>query len=112
MTFYVGQPVSRVGPEGPVYQNDEIADTASYPRVGEVCTISATYIQDGEAYLLFNEHDNGHLVSDNQFGEPGFPAERFRPLVEKGTDAGVALLKKIVDGAKHPVSTRQPEGVV
>lgn len=31
------------------------------------------------------------------FGEPGYSILRFRPLIEKSTDAGMAILREILD---------------
>jgi len=111
MTFYVGQKVVRTRRR----TKGDLSIKAAYskPAIGDVVTIKTLNHWQKATILTFIEHDNSFLMDrlGSQY-EPGFDARSFRPAVEKGTDAGVALLKKIVDGAKYPVSTRQPEGVV
>lgn len=113
MTFYVGQKVVCVNdaiepwrvpwklPKKPNLGGLSKGVVYSVRRVGLYRGVRCLWL----AEIVRPEYAPG-------YGEVGFGQHRFRPLVEKGTDKGVALLKKIAEGTKQPVSIRHPEGVV
>lgn len=107
MNFRVGQKVARVGSNAPG-EGVRPPQGYSYPKVGEVCTIEAIYDWLGGAILNFVEHNNSHLP--RVYGRaPGFNAKYFRPVVEKGTETGMAILRKVADDAskkRNLVTTR------
>lgn len=42
---------------------------------------------------------------DGSCSEPAFGAERFRPLIEKSTDTGMAVLREILDRESYVIKT-------
>jgi hypothetical protein len=38
----------------------------------------------------------------DDFGEPGYHPERFRPVQTKSTETGIAILREILNGARVP----------
>lgn len=110
MTLYAGQKVTlkRSPPASLVALHSDKA----FPVFSEVYTVRCVRDVSGLSVLLVEIKNP--VVDCGKCGmlEQAFCADAFRPVVEKGTDKGVALLKEIVEGNRHPVSTRHPEGVV
>lgn len=106
MTFYVGQMCECIG--------QLRSKHGDVPGVGSTYTVRGyDFDSDGYQFILLVEIVNPeHRFDDGSISEICFDARAFRPLVEKGTGKGVALLKEIVEGTKHPVSAHHPEGVV
>lgn len=99
MNFRVGQRVVCVNDGavrgipytgGPWDKGEEI-------RNGEVYTVTRVYVFAGHPSLWLKEVCRSK-ASRRWCGEDvGYLASRFRPLVEKKTDAGMAILKTILD---------------
>ena len=96
MNFRVGQKVVCVDAAIPAHRKclhrAQLVERAIY-------TVRA-YVKDfdGEAGVLVDE-----IISEiSYFGEEyGFHASRFRPLVEKKTDAGMAIRKSILEDTEN-----------
>ncbi len=105
MAFYVGQKVVCIK-EGE-WSNRYPGETD--PARGDVLTIREVVAlpTEGGAFFRFKEIRNPSLPLRT---EAAYWSVHFRPVVEKGTDAGVEALKKLVAETKAP--TPQPEEVV
>jgi hypothetical protein len=106
MAFRVGQKVTRIALafEGDLSVQEANEVGASCPAVGEVVTIKTINQWRSETLLTFHEHDNSHI--QRMFGdryEPGFNAECFRPLTERSTEAGMAILRSYLVTANGKV---------
>ncbi len=110
MAFYVGQKVvCIVGFTRLARGRDE-----TFPIKGEVYTIREIKLDSGgDTCLRLQEIVNTPRYYAEGFTEMAFDAELFRPLVEKGTDTGMAILKEIVRTQKTPaLNPKQPAEVV
>lgn len=104
MSFHVGQKVTRIkcGHES---LHGKVPDSerggAVYPEIGGTYTIRQINHWPLVTMLLLEECDNSHI--QKRVGcsiEPGFDAEHFRPLTERSTETGMAILRKVADDAK------------
>lgn len=78
-------------------------------RVGQkvVCVLeplmcNPKHLKKGEVYTiskagLISPSTGEPLVALKEHGDQGYFARRFRPLVERKTDTGIAILKSILD---------------
>lgn len=64
-------------------------------KIGEVPCIKVDEIPDHRIQVLVN----GELL----IGDVVFDAAGFRPVVERGTDAGMSILREILNKADQPV---------
>ena len=89
--------------------NGEIHVCASPPAYGIVYTVAGydPYVIDDAIILI--EMDNGifHLNG----AQVGWNANLFRPVCERGTETGMAILKKISETGKLPKRVKQKEAV-
>lgn len=60
-----------------------------YPHKNGIYTIRAINVWPEKTLLRFFELDNRHLEGVVSEIEPGFPADAFRPLVERKTDISI-----------------------
>lgn len=108
MTFRVGQKVVFIA-----HVADDVRacyPNASFPNKDGIYTIRGFGRRDEPGdLLLLQELDNGHLIGLTLNGfyccrEPGFSAEKFRPIVERKTDISIftAMLNpSLEDVASH-----------
>lgn len=98
MTFHVGQKVVCVG-MGPKYRGNPILRDSPYNgiKIGGVYTIRSLNVWSLSLTIVcLHEVDNSHLIGvGGGTIEPGWDIRGFRPLIERKTDSGVAILKKI-----------------
>lgn len=76
--------------------------TISVPQYGAVYTVREVLFEEGEVWLLLNEitNDPGDFVDGH--GEPCFHHEGFRPVVERGTETGMSILRDLLNKADKP----------
>lgn len=105
MAFRVGQKVVRVG--------GRTDHTPFGPPLGVPCTISNIYVDgDFEEMIEIAEYPSPDGEISRQTGQPlqaGFRAKFFRPVIERKTDAGMAILREILERESH--QDRVPEKV-
>lgn len=109
--FRIGQKVVLVEDtprvwDGIVPKARAISLGAKYPAKGGVYTVRdiRTVTISGEICLLLVELDNSHFVTAHGYKfEPGFSAWRFRPVVERGTDLGMSILRDLLNKTGKPV---------
>src|SRR3954462_11806790 len=96
MAFRVGQKVVCVNPKILVHP-----DKSSPALVlNGIYTIRQLGIfPDGQPGMTLNEI-HGLPFPGNCFGEWAFHTTRFRPVIERKTDTGMAILRKLLDGNK------------
>ncbi len=68
------------------------------PKQGQVYTIRRLVSRGYGVGLLLNEIQNPERQFINDYGEPGFLAHRFRPVVERKTD--ISIFTKMLDGSR------------
>lgn len=97
MTFYVGQKVVCV--DATVSRGFHW-DKGESPCEGTIYTISRiSRDEDGEIILSFFELQRT-LRSIRIYGENvGYWSNRFRPLIERSTETGMGILRKVADDA-------------
>ncbi len=112
--FQVGQKVITIKSDLSDYEKQahEAARRAgiSFPQYGVVYTVRAVYTArraDGSeiaAIRLAEIRNNLHTkFASGEVGEIGFYASCFRPVVERGTDAGMSILREILNKTDQPV---------
>lgn len=69
-------------------------------------TVRAIGEYSGEPSVWLAEINRTILPRWEHFGEPGFSPQRFRPLTEKSTDAGMEILRKLQDPINHKILER------
>jgi hypothetical protein len=103
MMFNIGQKVVCVFHMPPSQRRE----WAIYAERGEIYTVREIYTTSrGKVNLLLREIINEPRMSEDGFMEWGFKADAFRPIVEKKTDAGMAILKEILE--RETISDRAP----
>jgi hypothetical protein len=94
--FHIGQKVVCVDD---TYEHPNWSFVPNRPVAGEVYTIRGfSTDHEGNERLILEELNNPiieWMVAG--FAEGSFPSRRFRPLLEKKTDTGMALLKEILE---------------
>lgn len=66
-------------------------------RKGEIYTVSGRDVRpDGDALVVLVECP-GFTTSGESRADYGYMPKRFRPIVEKSTDTGMAVLREILD---------------
>lgn len=99
--FRVGQKVAHVGFDG--CENAETDTSIPGPRKDEVCIISAIHDNDGWPSLELIEYP----APETDVFSAGWDARAFRPIVEKSTDTGMAILREILD--RESFDEKMPE---
>lgn len=95
MTFRVGQKVVCVGALSPTFYGEKV------PEVGKVYTIrNVRKFENGIGLHLREIANSVHRYQDGTY-EAFFHKEFFRPVVEKSTDTGMAILREILDRESH-----------
>lgn len=102
MSFHVGQRVVCVDGN---WKSPTCPGQENRPIKGGHYTIREIYQecfqQDGwaAALLLYEISNDARDWKSLGFHEAGFSADRFRPLIERSTDTGMAILRKVADDA-------------
>lgn len=107
MAFYVGQKVVCVDADSPGITGGYIWEKGEEIFNGRIYTVSRTWI-DYWGYAVVDLVE----VKRVQGTRPcpiGYGVFRFRPLVEKSTDTGMAILREILD--RESVEERKPQHV-
>lgn len=73
---------------------------------GHVYTVQKIGSYRGAACVWIAEIQRPTPDTCKQFGEAGFSSRRFRPVVEKSTDSGMAILREILD--RETIKDRAP----
>jgi hypothetical protein len=74
------------------------------PSYGDVLTIRRIDDDAGETYFRFTEIMNpqdGSVDKNGNYSEARFWSARFRPVVERKTKTGMAILREILDRESH-----------
>lgn len=93
MTFHVGQKVARF--------RDGLRNICADPAIGEAVTISWIGDWQGTTVIDLIEYPAPETLTASR----GYDAAVFRPLVERKTDTGMAILKKIAADASKKLET-------
>ena len=97
-SFRVGQKVVRIGGV------PKTSIQATWPEFGKVYTIRAINDHGGDYVLLrLAEIDNSHLVPEHGSIEPGFHYSQFRPVIDRGTEKGMSILRDLLNKMGKPV---------
>jgi len=108
ITFHVGQKVVAVGRQGRpappsrrlIDRNEGSAVKATYPVLGQVYTIRQINAWDDGVTLLLEEICNRRLIGwKGSTMEPGFPAECFRPVVQRKAD--ISIFKSMLNPVRE-----------
>lgn len=108
-TFQVGQKVVCVDTaargDGDISRQVAQRAGAKYPEEGITYTIREIFIsRGGSAAVLLAEINNlDASIAVGEAIEAGFAADRFRPVIERGTDAGMSILRDILTKTDKPV---------
>lgn len=98
MAFRVGQKVVCVDGTPDYYDPEPSIN----PVTNGIYTVANVYVVDGDTMLELIEVP--HPESDEFYA--GFAVEFFRPVVEKSTDTGMAILREILD--RETIKDRAP----
>lgn len=103
MHFHVGQKVVCVdGRARSVWHVDTIAPVTG--STYEVAAIGLTNGNDPGLKLVGLElTGNNGRITGRSFKDVFFGAWRFRPVIERSTDAGMAILRKVADDASKKI---------
>lgn len=112
--FRVGQKVTPIKRELSDYERQSTASAKKrgviFPQVGSVYTIRDYYScvrRDGAEIRVIRlveiRNDPGMMFFDGSVGEIGFDASCFRPVVERGTDLGMSILRNLLNKTGKPV---------
>ncbi|MCD1266924.1 hypothetical protein B5M44_21910 [Shinella sumterensis] len=75
-----------------------------YPVVGTTYTIREVFLHEsGVIALRFRELVNPALPYANKVSELAMDARHFRPVAERGTDAGMSILRELLNKTDQPV---------
>lgn len=104
--FVVGQKVVAVGRKAPakptrrsVPRPEGNALGASYPEIGKIYTIRQINAWDDGVVVLLEEVCNRRFIGlKGSKIEPGFPAECFRPVIDRKTD--ISQFKAMLNPSK------------
>lgn len=106
MNFHVGQKVVCIDAPGP--KNDFERRLMIFAQKGAVYTIRSMLPAGDEIGLRFFEIRNPEVFCFDvqQVLEPAFRASLFRPLIERSTETGMAVLRQILADHKTPVKEK------
>jgi hypothetical protein len=82
---------------------DSPSDGLSVPQYGVIYTVRQVLMEEGEVWLLLDEIRNEPDVFIDGSGEPCFHHEGFRPVVERGTETGMSILRNLLNKTGKPV---------
>lgn len=114
MTFHVGQKVVCVDDNFP---NNAMPTMAvrrpNLPRAGAIYTVRRVFIETFERgrkrelalHLYEIVNPEASWKGEDGVSEIGFVATRFRPLIERKTETGMSILRKIADDASKKLET-------
>lgn len=69
------------------------------PKTGAIYTIRSVFVWNEKAYIRLQEHSSDRC--DGPWGEGGWDATRFRPVVERKTD--ISVFKAMLNPSKEQV---------
>lgn len=97
--FRVGQKVVCLDVPWPDYTSQVVAKGARLPMTGNVYTVRwIGTARDGHVYVRLDEIVNPVMEFPGWGpGEPRFGARRFRPVVERGTEKGMSILRELLN---------------
>lgn len=95
MAFRVGQEVVCIDDSAPACGFGET------PKKGETYVISRI----GDSSLGSPNFIDVDGVKPNHPDYPGFRSSRFRPIIKKSTDTGMAILREILDRESYAIKT-------
>lgn len=71
------------------------------PKTDEIYTVRSVFIWAGKPYIRLEE-DRSESRCSGPWGEGGWDALRFRPVVERGTDKGMSILRELLNKTDKP----------
>lgn len=112
--FRVGQKVVAIKRELSDYEKKSkqlaLKNGVSFPEHGTVYTVRAVFTtrrDDGlevvAIHLVEIKNDPHMKFNTGRIGEIGFDATCFRPVVERGTEKGMSILRDILNKTDKPV---------
>lgn len=103
MTFHVGQKVVRVEVDRSLGRGHAaLRGKGTRTVIGAVYTIRAINVWPQLTMLRFEGMNHSNLIGINGSTiEPGYDSRGFRPLIERKTETGFAILKKICDDVRE-----------
>lgn len=108
--FVVGQKVvfvddARRGGEGRIERAVAFKAGAKWPLVGKIYHVREVFVSYiGAPAILLAEIDNSAVCKKlGKAREAGFEADRFRPVVEPGTEKGMSILRELLNKTDKPV---------
>lgn len=72
------------------------------PKTGGVYTIRSVFVWDDCPYIRLEEYRH-RTRSSGPWGEGGWNALRFRPVVEPGTETGMSILRELLNTQDKPL---------
>lgn len=79
------------------------SEDISVPQYGAIYTVRQVLMEEGDVWLLLNEIRNKPDVFIDGSGEPCFHHEVFRPVVERGTEKGMSILRGLLNKRNQTV---------
>lgn len=72
------------------------------PKTGGVYSVRSVFVWGDKPFIRLEEYSS-EVRCRGPWGEGGWDATRFRPLVERGTEKGMSILRELLNKTDKPV---------